>query len=157
VIRYQVSAANSKWAIVYEKSMSVRPAYTGLIYADAANGMIMRVTLEALDLPASFPIQTARNQLDYDYTEISGNTFLLPLRAEVRMREGRLLIRNDIEFRNYRKFGADTTITFDTPEPLDAEVLNEGTEREVPKETQGKPGSVTRDIPREIGNKPPKP
>lgn len=151
VIRYQVSQANSKWGIVYEKAMSVRPAYTGLIYADAANGMIMRVTLEALDLPSSFPIQSARNQLDYDYTEISGNTFLLPLRAEVRMREGRLQVRNDIEFRNYRKFGADTSITFDVPEPLSSDLIEETPTKDTPA---AKPSSITRDIPREVGTKP---
>jgi len=152
VIRYQVSQLNSKWAIVYEKSMTVRPAYTGLIYADASNGMIMRVTLEALDLPSSFPIQVAKNQLDYDYTDISGNTFLLPLRAEVRMREGKLLIRNDIEFRNYRKFGADTSITFDTPEPLDSELVNETPEKSISKD-----GTIVRDIPKESSTKPKKP
>jgi hypothetical protein len=158
VIRYTVQQSHSKWAIVYEKSMTIRPAYTGLVYADASNGMIMRVTLEALDMPASFPVQVAKNQLDYDYTEISGNTFLLPLRAEMRMREGKLLIRNDIEFRNYRKFGADTSITFDTPEPLAEEMVNETPNREVPKETSVTPkGSVTRDIPKETGTKPRKP
>ncbi len=156
VIRYNVQQANSKWAIVYEKSMTIRPAYTGLIYADASNGMIMRVTLEALDMPASFPVQVARNQLDYDYTVISGSTFLLPLRAEVRMREGRLLIRNDIEFRNYRKFGADTSITFDTPEPLESELVNETPVRDIPKEESPK-GNLTRDIPKDSGAKPKKP
>ncbi len=155
VIRYNVQQSHSKWAIVYEKSMTIRPAYTGLIYADASNGMIIRVTLEALDMPASFPVQVARNQLDYDYTEISGSTFLLPLRAEVRMREGRLLIRNDIEFRNYRKFGADTSITFDTPEPLESELVNETPVRDIPKEAPPK-GNVTRDIPKDIGTKPKK-
>lgn len=155
VIRYQVPQSRSKWAIVYEKSMQIRPGYTGLIYADASNGMIMRVTLEALDLPPSFPIQVAKNQLDYDYTEISGSTFLLPLRAEVRMREGKLLIRNDIEFRNYRKFGADTSITFDTPEPLSSDLVNEQV-RDVPKEAPPAvtpPGSVVRDIPKEDNSK----
>lgn len=162
VIRYRVDQSRSKWAIVYEKSMSVRPSYTGLIYADASNGMIMRITLEALDLPASFPIQVAKNQLDYDYTEIAGNTFLLPLRAEVRMREGRLLIRNDIEFRNYRKFGADTSITFDTPEPLDSETINEapnGAPASVTKDVPKQPaveGTVVRDVPKESGTKPAK-
>lgn len=161
VIRYSVQQSNSKWAIVYEKSMTIRPAYTGLIFADANTGLITRVTLEALDLPASFPVQVAKNQLDYDYAEISGSTYLLPLRAEVRMREGRMLIRNDIEFRNYRKFGTDTSITFDTPEPLASEIVNETPNRDVPKD--GKPKdlkpkeSTTREIPKENGSKPPKP
>lgn len=153
VIRYNVRQSHSKWAIVYEKSMTIRPAYTGLVYADASNGMIMRVTLEALDMPASFPVQVAKNLLDYDYTEIGGSTFLLPLRAEVRMREGRLLIRNDIEFRNYRKFGADTSITFDTPDPLSSDIVNETPARDVPKETVPK-GNLTRDIPKDIPTKP---
>jgi len=156
VIRYTVQQSHSKWQIVYEKSMTIRPAYTGLIFADASNGKIMRVTLEALDMPSSFPIQMAKNQLDYDYTEISGSTFLLPLRAEVKMREGRLLIRNDIEFRNYRKFGSDTSITFDTPEPLESDLVNEPTSRDVPKEVSPK-GNVTREIPQENGSKPTKP
>jgi hypothetical protein len=142
VIRYQVPQSRSKWALVYEKSMTVRPGYTGLIYADAQTGMITRLNLEALDIPSSFPIQVAKNQLDYDFIDISGSTFLLPLRAEMRMREGRMLVRNDIEFRNYRKFGSDTSITFDTPEPLAAEIINETpstpaapvAEKEIPKE-----------------------
>jgi len=138
-----VPQSRSRWAIQYEKTMSITPGYTGLIYADAKSGMILRVTLEALDLPASFPIQVARNMLDYDYTEIAGSTFLLPLRAEVRMREGRLLIRNDIEFRHYRKFGADTSISFDTPNVLDSEMFKEG--------------SITKDVPKEDGSKPRKP
>lgn len=161
VIRYSVQQSNSKWAIVYEKSMTIRPAYTGLIFADANTGLITRVTLEALDLPASFPVQVAKNQLDYDYAEISGSTYLLPLRAEVRMREGRMLIRNDIEFRNYRKFGADTSITFDTPEPLASEIVNETPNRDVPKDVKTKEPkpkeSTTREIPKENGSKPPKP
>jgi hypothetical protein len=63
--------------------------------------------------------------LDYDFTDISGNEFLLPLRAEVRMREGKMLVKNQVEFRNYRKFGAETIITFETPEPLPDEKVTE--------------------------------
>jgi hypothetical protein len=125
VIHYRVAQRNSQWTISYEKVQSITPAYEGRIYAEAGTGLVTRVTLEALDIPASFPVQMARTQLDYDYATISGNTFLLPLRAEVKMREGKLLIRNDIEFRNYRKFGADTSITFETPEPLASDLVNE--------------------------------
>jgi hypothetical protein len=31
------------------------------------------------------------------------------------------MIKNDVEFRMYRKFGADTSIKFDTPDPLPEE------------------------------------
>ncbi|WP_031501006.1 hypothetical protein [Bryobacter aggregatus] len=157
VIRYNVSQAHSQWGISYEKTMTIRPAYTGLIFADAANGLISRVTMEAIDIPSSFPIQVAKNLLDYDYTEISGVTFLLPLRAEMRMREGRLMMRNDIEFRNYRKFGSDTSITFDTPEPLGSDLINEAPAKETPAAKPKVPESMTREVQKEIGSKPSKP
>jgi hypothetical protein len=110
------------------------------------------VTLDAQDIPSFFPIQMARTQLDYDYTDIGGSTYLLPLRAEVKMREGKLLVRNDIEFRNYRKFGADTSITFDTPEPLGAELIDETPAVATPKTNE--PKSTVRDIPKEKPSKP---
>ena len=163
VIRYAVMQSHSQWGITYEKTMTIRPGYSGLVFADAQNGLITRVTMEANDIPSSFPIQVAKNQLDYDYTDISGTTFLLPLRAEMRMREGRLMMRNDIEFRNYRKFGSDTSITFDTPEPLASDLVNETPNRETPKDApkqpskSKEPASVTRDIPKENGSKPGKP
>jgi hypothetical protein len=87
--------------------------------------VVMRVTLEAETLPPSFPIQEARTMLDYDYIDISGQDFLLPLRSEMRMREGRLLVKNLTEFRSYRKFGADATITFDIPDELPDEATTE--------------------------------
>ena len=69
-------------------------------------------------MPADFPIQQATTLLDYDYSKISDKDYVLPLKAEIRMREGRVLVKNEVEFRLYRKFGAETTITFETPEPL---------------------------------------
>jgi hypothetical protein len=162
VIRYRVLQQQSKWTIVYEKSMSVRPGYTGLIYVDANTGMVTRVTLDAQEIPSYFPIQMAKTQLDYDYTDIGGSTFLLPLRAEVKMREGKFLVRNDIEFRNYRKFGADTSITFDTPEPLGSDVVNETPVPSAPPAPSPKntpnniPNNTVRDIPKEVSRPSPK-
>ena len=42
---------------------------------------------------------------------------MLPLKAVVRMREGRLLAKNDVEFRLYRKFSAAATVTYEPPPP----------------------------------------
>ena len=36
----------------------------------------------------------------------------------MRMREGKFLTKNEVEFRLYRKFGVDAVIKFDTPDPL---------------------------------------
>jgi hypothetical protein len=126
VYRYRVLAARSKWRISWQRQLEIVPGYHGLVYIDREIPMILRITLEADEIPPSFPIQQAGTVLDYDFTDISGNEFLLPLRAEMRMREGRMLVRNHVEFRNYRKFGAEAVITFDVPEPLSEEKTAEG-------------------------------
>ncbi len=87
--------------------------------------MILKVTLEAENVPPSFPISQATTALDYDYVKIGDQTHLLPLKAEIRMRTAKLLTRNLVEFHLYRKFGADTSITFDTPEALPEEQTKE--------------------------------
>lgn len=125
VYTYRVSQPRSKWRIDYQRTMSIVPGYQGLMYIDADAHVVSRITLEAFDIPPSFPVQQARTMLDYDYVKIGDGEHVLPLRAEVRMREGRHLIKNEVEFRMYRKFGADATIRFETPEPLPEEMTKE--------------------------------
>lgn len=117
VYSYRVSQARSNWHVSWQRQQEVVPAYKGLIYVDRDVPTVVRVTLEAENMPVTFPIQEARSMLDYDYTDIGGTQFLLPLRAEMRMREGKFLIKNQSEFRSYRKFGAESAITFDVSDP----------------------------------------
>ena len=76
------------------------------------------MTLVSENIPADFPIRQAETVLDYDYQTISDHPFLLPLKAENRMRTSDVLTRLDIEFRLYRKFSTESEIKYDTPEPL---------------------------------------
>ena len=46
-------------------------------------------------------------------------------------------MKNDVEFRMYRKFGADTSIKFDTPEPLPEEKVKAGQPPERPYPSVG--------------------
>ncbi|MCS6951984.1 MAG: hypothetical protein RMK57_01010 [Bryobacterales bacterium] len=125
VFSYRVEQPRSKWRVSYERTQEITPAYQGLIYVDSGTLMVMRITLEAVEIPPSFPIQQASTVLDYDYTNIGGREYMLPLRAVVRMRRGKFLTKNEVEFRLYRKFEAEATITFDTPEPLPEEKVVE--------------------------------
>jgi len=126
VFGYRVPRAYSKWKLVYERSMEDVPGYRGLVFIDQETLQVMRVTLEADDITPAFPIQAASTKLDYDYAEISGRNYLLPLRAEVRMRAGKQLSKNEVEFRMYRKFGAEAEIRFaDLDTPLEPERFEE--------------------------------
>jgi hypothetical protein len=125
VYNYMVSQPKSKWRIEYQKTMSIIPGYRGLIYVDAQTLAVLQITLDAVDIPPAFPVQQARTTLAYDFIKIGEMEHVLPLRAEVRMREGRNLVKNEVEFRMYRKFGAEAVIKFDTPDALPEDVLME--------------------------------
>ncbi len=124
VYSYFVAQPNSKWTVSYQRTDVTTPGYRGLVFVDRESLEVTRITLDA-DMPPSFPVQLAQTVLDYDSMDISGSRFMLPLRAEVRMRAGKEMVKNEVEFRLYRKFGADTSIKFDTPEPLPSDVTTE--------------------------------
>lgn len=128
VFSYRVPQPFSQWRISYERRMEIIAGYRGEIFVDRDTRMIMRLSLDAHEMPSSFPVQQARTLLDYDFTKIGEQSFLLPLRAEVRMRSDKLLTRNDVEFRMYRKFSAEASVKFDvdeTPAPLSDEKTQE--------------------------------
>ena len=75
--------------------------------------------MEAQGIPRGFPMQEARSRLDFDFIDLSGQAFLLPLKAQAFVRTGRLLTRNELEFRLYRKFTAEATITFEEIDDLE--------------------------------------
>jgi len=117
---YRINSGESDYSILFGTTDRIIVGYHGLIYVDKKSHKILRLTLEATDIPASFPVQQAGEILDYGYQNLSGQEFLLPLKAQVLMRHGRIRNRNDIEFRMYNKYSADATINFDTdvPAPL---------------------------------------
>jgi hypothetical protein len=114
VYSYVVDQPHSKWSIEDRTAHDrISPGYSGLVYVDRDTHVVMRVTLKAEGIPATFPIQEADDRLDYDLTDISGHQFILPMMAQVHLKAGKVNQRNDIEFRGYRKFSGDATIKFD--------------------------------------------
>jgi hypothetical protein len=72
-------------------------------------------------MPDDFPVKTASTVLDYDYQDLSGHTFLLPLKSTTIMAADDYLSKLDEEFRIYRKYSAESEIKFDStdvPAPL---------------------------------------
>ena len=100
-------------------NVSATPAYHGEVFIDKQNLTVMKLTLETEDLPADFPVKQAKLVLTYDKTKIGEYEFVLPHQAVLTSRgTANYLTKNNIDFVMYRKFGADTDIKFDTPEPL---------------------------------------
>ncbi len=111
---FSVEQPYSRWRLLVMEQ-SYQPAFSGTIWIDKENSRVLRVELSAEHVPSSFPLDTAESAVDYDYVEVGENTYLLPAHAEgiVCRRGTGECTRNVIEFRNYRKFTADTSITFD--------------------------------------------
>jgi hypothetical protein len=110
-----------------ESHRSIKSGYHGLIYADRDNHTVMRWTLQCDDIPSDFPVRDVKLDVNYDFIKIADQEFVLPLKTEIRSSRGRYLSWNEAEFHLYRKFGADTSITFDTttPDPIPEEKTKE--------------------------------
>ena len=113
VFQYRVEQENSQETISYQNEQKITAGFHGNVYVDRNTNVVLRITVIP-DIPASFPVQDVDQTVDYDYQPIGTSTFLLPLRSQVQMRDGHVAWRNEIEWRQYRKYSADTTLTFDT-------------------------------------------
>ena len=114
---YRVSEDRSRWQITWNNELTIVPPYGGQVVVDAENHQVLRLSIEAEEIPRDFPIRAASTTLDYDYAIIAGRSFLLPSRAVMEMDEGRVATRNEIQFRQYRRFTADTKIDFEDAAP----------------------------------------
>ncbi len=127
VYSFRVRLENSQYHITAEEvKRTVTVGYHGLIYADRDTRQVMRITMEADDIPTDFPIRSASETLDYDTISISGEKFILPLKVEMQMRDGKSAMKNQAAFRLYNKFGADTSITFDAADAATSESSPDG-------------------------------
>jgi hypothetical protein len=140
VFNFFIDSGHSSYSIEYNREQRIITAYKGLVYADEYTGAISRITFVAVDIPRSFPVNEATEILDYDDVDISGQPYICPLKADLRMRAGRQKTKNDIEFRLYRKFGTESNIVYDAQAPAP---LSDTQTREQPAiASPGTPASI---------------
>ena len=127
VFSFHVRQLHSQYSIYAEAvQRTVIAGYHGLVYADRDTKMVMRIKLEVENLPVDFPVQSVDLDMNYDFMKISGQPYLLPLKSEIRSREGKFLVKNEVEFRLYNRFGAETNIQFgDVPDALPEDTTKE--------------------------------
>jgi hypothetical protein len=111
---FSVERPNSHWNI-QSTSDSYMPEYTGVIWIDKETSRVLRIEMAARNMPRTFQLDTVESAIDYDYVVIGDGKFLLPVHSEALSceRGTNSCSRNVIEFRDYKKFTADTNITFD--------------------------------------------
>src|SRR5580704_13169897 len=116
VYQYTVEQQYSQETIGYGEppdNQKITAGFHGLLYIQNGANVVLRVTVVP-DIPPSVPVQDVDQTVDYDYQDIGPEKFLLPLRSQVKMRDGHIASLNEIEWRQYRRYSADTSITYDT-------------------------------------------
>jgi len=124
VFSYVVPLEHSQFTIDWrgtsrDQGRIITAGYHGSIVVDKATSQVLRISLEADNIPRDFPVRRSSEVLDYDLIKIGDRESLLPVAAEFRSLAGHRSARNLVEFRNYRKFSADANISFedaDTPQ-----------------------------------------
>ena len=114
VYDYTVKQTNSHWQVVANTS-AYFPAYQGSIWIDKGTHRVLRIEMRSLSLPKDFAYDKVELVLDYDSVRIDNATFVMPVHSEnlTCVRDSNTCSRNVIDFRNYRKFAAESSIQYE--------------------------------------------
>ncbi|MBA3974732.1 MAG: hypothetical protein C0504_11020 [Candidatus Solibacter sp.] len=114
VYDFAVSQTNSHWRIVLRDGRECMAAYDGRLWVDKASSRVLKVEQRARQLPAWCGAASAESVIEFGYVKITGQEYLMPVRslAASCLRVG-ACFRNELRFENYRKFAAESKITFE--------------------------------------------
>jgi len=112
---FSVERDHSHWR-VQVASQSMFPAYKGSVWIEKKSGRVLRIEMQTRNMPSEFPLDKVETAADYEYVRIGGvQQFLLPVHSETLscQRGTNMCSRNAIDFRNYKKYSGEASITFD--------------------------------------------
>ena len=111
---FSVERENSHWSLHFG-AQTYQPAYSGSVWIEPQTGRVLRIEMQARDLPKEFPTDHVESTTDYQYVRLGGTQqFLLPVHAETLscQRGSSFCSRNVIDFRNYHKYAGESSIEF---------------------------------------------
>jgi hypothetical protein len=110
VFAFQVPASGG-YALV-ESARTVKVSYKGLVYADAQSSEILCIEMTCVDIPADSVYKEVALTLDYKPTLVAGQEYILPSHYRLLSRRADLQTTSEADYKAYRRFAADATITF---------------------------------------------
>lgn len=119
VYQYKIALDNIKEAIEFKAFISdtARFGKKGKIWIDRETNRVLRIEYQATDLPANFGVKGFATSIDYDWIEIAGEKYLLPILSDARFKglskTDLIETRNLIRFKNYQKYGSEVKILDD--------------------------------------------
>lgn len=115
VYNLSVLHENSHWIIVSANGRKYAPSYGGSIWIDKESGRVLRIEQRAVYLPSDFTYDKAESVVEYGFVKIDGRPYLLPVTSvnSACLSGTGNCVRNEISFRNYKKFTADSDIKYE--------------------------------------------
>jgi hypothetical protein len=115
VFDFKVQRVRSNWKI-WVPGQYIVPTYKGSVWIDKQTAQVLRIEMQAKEVPEAFPEISVETAVEYDSISLgTADKFLLPVHAEALScwRSSNECQRNVIEFRNYHKFAGESVIKFD--------------------------------------------
>jgi hypothetical protein len=114
VYDFTVRQAGSHWVLVGPDGRHEAPPYSGRLWIDKERHRLLRMEQRTSVISSALPYDKAESTLDYGFVTIDGKSYLLPVHSEnlACMRGRADCTRNEIAFQNYRKFAAESNVTF---------------------------------------------
>jgi hypothetical protein len=108
---FSVEQENSHWQIGVP-GQTYFPSYRGSLWIDVETARVLRVEMQGRRIPETFPVDTVETAIDFDFVKIGGGSYLVPVHSEALscLRTSNTCSKNVIDFRNYRKFGAQSEL-----------------------------------------------
>jgi len=115
VFDFSVEQPNSHWEMVSPDGRRYNPPFEGSVWIDQESRRVLRIEQRTTSMPNDFPSSKAELTLDFAFVKIDQKSYLMPAAAESLgcMRGSGACTRNVIEFKNYRKFTADSAIKYE--------------------------------------------
>lgn len=116
---YRIPYNLSDWTLRIEGRQG-NVSETGSFWADAETLELLRLEINAKDIPPDLPITAANDSFDYSPMRVGSRDLLLPQTAEnlVTHWNGKQS-RNLIEFSHCREFAAEARLSFDAPKTME--------------------------------------
>lgn len=119
IFTYAVERVNSHFDLRVGARKTIA-GYHGEIAIDAVTHMVLRIE-QTIDVPEQFPLEYSRSVGEYDFVDVGGKQYLLPVRWESwsadlpgnRRVEDQKRYHNVIAFQDYRKYEAESKVSFD--------------------------------------------
>ena len=113
VFRFRVMREHSGYK-VNQGTKRVAVGFGGLLYANGDSGAVERMHIETDD-PEGLPVGGIATDIRFIEVAIAGQRYLLPGQAEARVRYKGGALKREMEFRDYRKYAAETAVEFEPP------------------------------------------